>query len=75
MLPVPYSLPHFIWQLPNNDKFFSCLLQLFLGIIVCIMSLHMYFAPPSILIDMPTMLKEESESLIEVSVDRRADSS
>nr|XP_023891058.1 CMP-sialic acid transporter 1-like isoform X2 [Quercus suber] len=50
-------------------------LQLFLGIVVCMMSLHMYFAPPSMLIDLPKMLNEDSESLLEVYVDRRTDSS
>ncbi|KAM3684743.1 hypothetical protein ACB098_11G068800 [Castanea mollissima] len=50
-------------------------LQLFLGIVVCMMSLQMYFAPPSMLIDLPKMLNEDSESLLEVYVDRRTDSS
>uniref|UniRef100_A0A5B6YN47 CMP-sialic acid transporter 1 n=1 Tax=Davidia involucrata TaxID=16924 RepID=A0A5B6YN47_DAVIN len=49
-------------------------LQLFLGIIICMMSLHMYFAPPSMLVDLPLTVKAAPESVIEVSVDRRADS-
>jgi len=36
------------------------------------MSLHMYFAPPNMLLDMPLAVKsDEEERLIEVSVDRR----
>lgn len=52
--------------------FFSFSLQLFLGIVICMMSLHMYFAPPNMLLDMPLTVKsDEEEQLIEVSVDRR----
>lgn len=47
------------------------LLQLFLGIIICMMSLHMYFAPPNKLLDIPSAVKSDPESLKEVSVDRR----
>ncbi|KAI9072529.1 hypothetical protein K1719_045488 [Acacia pycnantha] len=32
---------------------FKPTLQLFLGIVICMMSLHMYFAPPNMLVDMP----------------------
>ena len=55
---------------------FKPTLQLFLGIIICMMSLHMYFAPSNMLLDMPVTVKpdEEREKLIEVSVDRRAHS-
>jgi len=35
------------------------------------MSLHMYFAPPNMLLDMPITVKPDEEKLIEVSVDRR----
>ncbi|KAG7025305.1 CMP-sialic acid transporter 1, partial [Cucurbita argyrosperma subsp. argyrosperma] len=50
-------------------------LQLFLGIIVCMMSLHMYFAPPQMLVDLPSpSLKSDPESLAESSSDRRSDS-
>jgi len=53
-------------------NFFSFSLQLFLGIVICMMSLHMYFAPPNMLLDMPSTVKsDEEEKLIEVSVDRR----
>jgi solute carrier family 35 (UDP-sugar transporter), member A1/2/3 len=52
--------------------FFYFSLQLFLGIVICMMSLHMYFAPPNMLLDMPLTVKsDEEEKLIEVSVDRR----
>lgn len=51
---------------------FKPTLQLFLGIVICMMSLHMYFAPPNMLLDMPLTVKsDEEEKLIEVSVDRR----
>ncbi|KAM7274732.1 hypothetical protein ACFE04_016598 [Oxalis oulophora] len=54
---------------------FKPTLQLFLGIIICMMSLHMYFAPPKTLVDLPLTVKEEEEqSLVDVSVDRRTDS-
>ncbi|XP_058738743.1 CMP-sialic acid transporter 1 [Vicia villosa] len=54
---------------------FKPTLQLFLGIIICMMSLHMYFAPPNMLLDMPLTVKpDEEERLIEVSVDRRTHS-
>ncbi|XP_059649286.1 CMP-sialic acid transporter 1-like isoform X2 [Cornus florida] len=49
-------------------------LQLFLGIIVCMMSLHMYFAPPDMLLDLPLTVKASPENDIEVSVDRKSDS-
>ncbi|KAH6789276.1 Nucleotide-sugar transporter family protein [Perilla frutescens var. frutescens] len=53
---------------------FKPTLQLFLGIFVCMMSLHMYFAPPTMLVDLPLTAKESPESLVEVSVDRRTSS-
>lgn len=49
------------------------IMQLFLGIIVCIMSLHMYFAPANMLVDLPVPVKIAPENLVEVSVDRKAD--
>lgn len=50
-------------------------LQLFLGIIICMMSLHMYFAPPNMLLDMPITVKSDEEvKLIEVAVDRKTNS-
>ncbi|WCJ22379.1 CMP-sialic acid transporter 1 [Euphorbia peplus] len=52
---------------------FSPTLQLFLGIIICMMSLHMYFAPPSMLVDLPPPRKPDAESLIDGS-DERTDS-
>lgn len=53
---------------------FKPTLQLFLGIIICMMSLHMYFAPPSMLVDFPSAAKATSEEVIEISVDRKTDS-
>lgn len=52
---------------------FKPTLQLFLGIIVCIMSVHMYFAPPDILVDLPVPVKAVPEDEVEVSVDRKTD--
>ncbi|XP_040962649.1 CMP-sialic acid transporter 1 isoform X2 [Gossypium hirsutum] len=49
---------------------FKPTLQLFLGIIVCMMSLHMYFAPPHMLVDIPPAIKSDPESLVNVPVDR-----
>ncbi|EYU32212.1 hypothetical protein ABFS82_02G171700 [Erythranthe guttata] len=51
---------------------FKPTVQLFLGIFVCMMSLHMYFAPPSMLVDLPLTSKAAPESAVEVSVDRKA---
>ncbi|XP_027352100.1 CMP-sialic acid transporter 1 [Abrus precatorius] len=53
---------------------FKPTLQLFLGIIICMMSLHMYFAPPNMLLDMPLTVKSDEEKLVEVSIDRRTHS-
>ncbi|KAJ6703493.1 UDP-GALACTOSE TRANSLOCATOR [Salix viminalis] len=49
-------------------------LQLFLGIIICMMSLHMYFAPPNMLVDLPAQARAAPESLKEVTVERRTGS-
>lgn len=49
---------------------FKPTLQLFLGIVICMMSLHMYFAPPSMLVDLPPAEKPAPESLNEVKVER-----
>ncbi|KAK4339363.1 hypothetical protein RND71_040825 [Anisodus tanguticus] len=53
---------------------FTPTVQLFLGISICMMSLHMYFAPPSTLVEMPLTVKPVSDSVSEVSVERRTDS-
>ncbi|XP_057439632.1 CMP-sialic acid transporter 1 [Lotus japonicus] len=53
---------------------FKPTLQLFLGIVICMMSLHMYFAPSKMLLDMPLAVKPDEEKLIEDSVDRRTHS-
>ena len=77
-----YSLPISSGNCQIISSFFLVLLQLFLGIVVCMMSLHMYFSPPSMLIELPKMLNEDSESGVQhannnedVYVDRRTDSS
>ncbi|GKU96717.1 hypothetical protein SLEP1_g9921 [Rubroshorea leprosula] len=38
------------------------------------MSLHMYFAPPNMLLDLPPTSKQDPESLIKVPDDRGTDS-
>ncbi|KAK2976659.1 hypothetical protein RJ640_012333 [Escallonia rubra] len=53
---------------------FKPTVQLFLGIIICMMSLHMYFVPLSKLVDLPLTVKIAPESVTEVPVDRRTDS-
>ncbi|XVF33211.1 hypothetical protein REPUB_Repub17cG0148800 [Reevesia pubescens] len=53
---------------------FKPTLQLFLGIIVCMMSLHMYFAPPNMLVDLPSTVRSDPESLVNVPVDSKTDS-
>ncbi|CAH9097214.1 unnamed protein product [Cuscuta europaea] len=50
---------------------FKPTVQLFLGIVICMMSLHMYFAPPNTLVDLPLTTKAAPENLAEVSVDQR----
>ncbi|XP_031110826.1 CMP-sialic acid transporter 1 [Ipomoea triloba] len=50
---------------------FKPTVQLFLGIVICMMSLHMYFAPPNTLVDLPLTTKDAPENLTEASVDRR----
>ncbi|KAL1561949.1 CMP-sialic acid transporter 1-like isoform X1 [Salvia divinorum] len=50
---------------------FKPTLQLFLGIVICMMSLHMYFAPPTVLVDLPLTAKASPESLDEASATRR----
>lgn len=49
-------------------------IQLFLGIVICMISLHMYFAPVHVLVDLPVTSKAAPVSLKEVSVERRAES-
>ncbi|KAF3448668.1 hypothetical protein FNV43_RR09381 [Rhamnella rubrinervis] len=53
---------------------FKPTMQLFLGIITCMMSLHMYFAPPNMLVDIPTTVKAAPGNLKEVSIEGRTDS-
>ncbi|KAK6947890.1 Nucleotide-sugar transporter [Dillenia turbinata] len=53
---------------------FKPTLQLFLGIIICMMSLHMYFAPANMLVDLPLTTKVAAATLDEISVERRTDS-
>ncbi|MFQ6637092.1 hypothetical protein Gotur_013596 [Gossypium turneri] len=69
-------LPHFnhFSNLGSYIFVFSASSQLFLGIIVCMMSLHMYFAPPHMLVDIPPAIKSDPESLVNVPVDRKTDS-
>ncbi|XP_017231071.1 CMP-sialic acid transporter 1 [Daucus carota subsp. sativus] len=52
---------------------FKPTLQLFLGIIVCIMSVHMYFAPPNMLVDLPVPVMAVPNDVVEVSIDGKTD--
>ncbi|KAL8141598.1 hypothetical protein V2J09_014630 [Rumex salicifolius] len=52
---------------------FKPTMQLFLGIFICMMSVHMYFAPPSMLVDLPVITKSDSNTLKEVAVERTED--
>lgn len=45
-------------------------LQLFLGIVICTMSLQMYFTPPHMLLDLPSQLKDTNTSLTGVRVEK-----
>ncbi|PKA58966.1 CMP-sialic acid transporter 1 [Apostasia shenzhenica] len=47
--------------------------QLFLGILVCMISLHMYFAPVHLLIDLPVNPKADSGLLKEVIVENHGE--
>ncbi|KAK9668367.1 hypothetical protein RND81_13G055500 [Saponaria officinalis] len=49
---------------------FKPTVQLFLGIIICMMSVHMYFAPPSALIELPVTTKPDHENPKEVVNER-----
>ncbi|CAA6661197.1 unnamed protein product [Spirodela intermedia] len=49
-------------------------LQLFLGIIICMMSLHMYFAPARMLIDLLPASKAPPEPLNEVAITKTDES-
>ncbi|XP_031483223.1 CMP-sialic acid transporter 1 [Nymphaea colorata] len=49
---------------------FSPTIQLFLGIVICTMSLHMYFAPAHMLVDLPSQ-KQVPETMTEVKVEAR----
>lgn len=49
-------------------------LQLFLGIIICTMSLQMYFTPPHLLLDTPTLQKDTNTPLTAISVEKSSGS-
>lgn len=51
---------------------FKPTLQLFLGIMICTMSLQMYFTPPHMLLDLPVQPKDANQQLISVTVDKAA---
>ncbi|XP_056847891.1 CMP-sialic acid transporter 1-like isoform X1 [Raphanus sativus] len=53
---------------------FKPTVQLFLGIIICIMSLHMYFAPPQTLVDLPVTHEAHHKTLKQVIVEEKTDS-
>ncbi|MCO5614739.1 hypothetical protein L7F22_069023 [Adiantum nelumboides] len=45
-------------------------LQLFMGIIICTMSLQMYFTPPHLLLDLPSPQKDTNTSLTGINIDK-----
>ncbi|XXG42301.1 hypothetical protein AAC387_Pa01g2617 [Persea americana] len=51
---------------------FKPTVQLFLGIIICMMSLHMYFAPAKMLVDLPVTNKVVPEGKNDVAFERTA---
>ncbi|KAJ8471459.1 hypothetical protein OPV22_025802 [Ensete ventricosum] len=53
---------------------FKPTLQLFLGIIICMISLHMYFAPAQKLVDLPTPANLASDTLKEIACERIGES-
>ncbi|CAF1859719.1 hypothetical protein Bca4012_032690 [Brassica carinata] len=53
---------------------FKPTVQLFLGIIICIMSLHMYFAPPQTLVDLLVTNEAHPKTLKQVIVEEKTDS-
>lgn len=53
---------------------FKPTIQLFLGIVICMISLHMYFAPVQVLVDLPVTSKTTSVNLNQVSVEQQAES-
>ncbi|KAE8721481.1 CMP-sialic acid transporter 1 [Hibiscus syriacus] len=55
-------------------KYADNIVKLFLGIIICMMSSHMCFAPPSMLVDLPPTVKSDPESLVNIPVDHKTDS-
>lgn len=57
----------FLFQVVN---LVSASTQLFLGIIICMMSLRMYFAPPTMLIDLPLTAKVASETSKDIDIER-----
>ncbi|XP_064994353.1 CMP-sialic acid transporter 1-like isoform X2 [Musa acuminata AAA Group] len=53
---------------------FKPTVQLFLGIIICMISLHMYFAPAHKLVDLPATTKAASDTLKEIAVEPTGES-
>lgn len=72
MLSIHFFL--YFWGTMNDVFRHVISVQLFLGIVICMMSLHMYFAPPSMLVDLPSTTKAAPESLKEISIDRKNES-
>lgn len=63
----PSIIVAFLFQVVN---LVSASTQLFLGVIICMMSLHMYFAPPTMLIDLPLTAKVASETSKDIDIER-----
>ncbi|CAL9105803.1 unnamed protein product [Musa textilis] len=52
----------------------SSFLQLLLGIIICMISLHMYFAPAQTLVDLPATTNLALDTLKEIAAEQRGES-
>ncbi|URE21356.1 Nucleotide-sugar transporter [Musa troglodytarum] len=53
---------------------FKPTLQLLLGIIICMISLHMYFAPAQTLVDLPATTNLALDTLKEIAAEQRGES-
>ncbi|THU60654.1 hypothetical protein C4D60_Mb07t15070 [Musa balbisiana] len=53
---------------------FKPTLQLFLGIILCMISLHLYFTPAQMLVDLPATTNLALDTLKEIAAERRGES-
>ncbi|XP_057849252.1 CMP-sialic acid transporter 1 isoform X2 [Cryptomeria japonica] len=55
-------------------KYADNIVKLFLGVLICIMSLQMYFTPGHMLVDLPSKSRLPTETLNAVKIDQRVES-